>query len=73
MAKGNATRIDTRDARLRVPSGSIALRPGGSTGEASRAGGSYASVTGGVRSTRPSGGGGARSYAGRATNPLARR
>lgn len=72
MAKGNATNIDTRDTRLRVPSGSIALASSGPH-EGGRAGSSYTSVTGGVRSTRPSGGAGARSYAGKATNPLGRR
>lgn len=72
MAKGNATRIDTRDARLRVPSGRLLTAASGPH-QGNRAGASYASVTGGVRSTRPSGGGGAASYAGKATNPLARR
>jgi hypothetical protein len=72
MAKGNATRIDTRDARLKVPSRSLALGASGPH-EGMRSGASFVSVTGGVRSTRPSGGGGARSYAGKATNPLGRR
>lgn len=72
MAKGNATRIDTRDARLRVPSGGLNVRPSGPH-QAMRAGTSYASATGGVRSTRSSRGGGAGSYAGKVTNPLGRR
>jgi hypothetical protein len=72
MAKGNAERIDTRDARLRVPSGRLGTAPSGPH-EGMRSGASFVSVTGGVRSTRPSGGGGAGSYAGKATNPLGRR
>lgn len=72
MAKGNATRIDTRDARLRVPSGGIASRPEGPH-TAMRAGASYASVNGGVRSAPASRGGGLSSYTGRATNATGRR
>lgn len=71
MAKGNATRIDTRDARLKVPSGSLASGPSGPH-TAMRSGASFVSVTGGVRSAAPRGGGGL-GYAGRATNPLGRR
>lgn len=64
---------DTRDKRLRVPPSGMQRAVAGDIGHGQdRTGASFTSVTGAVRSTRPSGSF-PRSYAGRATNPNARR
>lgn len=72
MARGSSFSPDARDPRLRVPSGSLNLGAG-AQGDLDRAPAAYSSVTGGVRSSRASGGGMPRTYTGKATNPLGRR
>jgi hypothetical protein len=61
-----------KDPRLRTPPAGLARVSMGTPGGASRVAAGFTSVTGGVRSSRPSGTF-PRTYAGRATNPLKRR
>lgn len=63
---------DTRDKRLRVPPSGLPGTSPGTPGGMSRVAAGFTSVTGGVRSSRPSGSF-PRTYSGRASNPLARR